>query len=85
MEHANQGMHSAFSSRDFLGSALAGLWALAAAAPREAAVVSVVKITKDNIQAAVEKALDLLGGIESVAKGKGGSCSNPTWWLPRQA
>jgi hypothetical protein len=56
MEHANQGMHSALSRRDFLGSALAGLGAVAAAAPREAAVVSVVKITKDNIQAAVEKA-----------------------------
>jgi uncharacterized protein (DUF362 family) len=34
------------------------------------AVVSIVRIKGDNIGAAVEEAIDLLGGIETVAKGK---------------
>jgi uncharacterized protein (DUF362 family) len=34
------------------------------------AVVSVVRIKRDKIGAAVEEAIDLLGGIETVAKGK---------------
>ncbi len=58
------------SRRDFLGAALAGAACLGAAAPEIAPVVSVVKIKNDNIQAAVEQAMDLLGGIESVTKGK---------------
>lgn len=70
MKHSSHGMRSELSRRDFLGATLAGLGALAAAAPQNAAVVSVVKIANDNIQAAVEKAIDLLGGIESVTKGK---------------
>ena len=36
----------------------------------ERAVVSVVKIKRDKIGAAVEEAIDLLGGIETVTKGK---------------
>jgi uncharacterized protein (DUF362 family) len=36
----------------------------------ERAVVSVVKIKRDKIGVAVEEAMDLLGGIETVAKGK---------------
>ena len=36
----------------------------------EKAVVSIVKIKDDNIPYAVEKAIDLLGGMETVAKGK---------------
>jgi uncharacterized protein (DUF362 family) len=34
------------------------------------AVVSIVKIEKDHLEYAVEEAVDLLGGIENVAKGK---------------
>jgi uncharacterized protein (DUF362 family) len=45
------------------------LWA--AAAPKKTAVVSVVSIKNDNIQAAVERAIGLLGGIEGVTRGKG--------------
>ncbi|MBC8232949.1 DUF362 domain-containing protein [bacterium] len=36
----------------------------------EKPVVSIAKIENDNIGAAVEKAIDLLGGIESVTEGK---------------
>ena len=36
----------------------------------EKAVVSVVKVKGDKIESAVEEAIDLLGGIETVAKGK---------------
>lgn len=58
------------SRREFLGAALAGAACLGAKAPETAPVVSVVKIKNDNIQSAVEQALDLLGGIEGVTKGK---------------
>ena len=70
MENSNQGIHSELSRRDFFGTALSGLAFLTAATPQKAAVVSVVKIANDNIPAAVEKAIDLLGGIESITKGK---------------
>jgi uncharacterized protein (DUF362 family) len=70
MENSNQETHSELSRRGFFGAALAGLGALSVAAPQKAAVVSVVKIANDNIPAAVEKAIDLLGGIKSVTKGK---------------
>ena len=33
-------------------------------------VVSIVKIKKDNVEYAVEKAIDLLGGLETIAKDK---------------
>jgi hypothetical protein len=36
----------------------------------ERPVVSLVKIKNDNIGAAVEEAIDLLGGISEVTKGK---------------
>jgi uncharacterized protein (DUF362 family) len=82
MENSNQGIHSELSRRDFFGAALAGLGALTAAAPQKAAVVSVVKIANDNIPAAVEKAIDLLGGIESVTKGKGRIMLKPNLVAP---
>ena len=58
------------SRREFLGAALAGAACLATAAPEKSPVVSVVKIKNDNIRAAVEQALDQLGGIESLTRGK---------------
>ena len=69
-----------FSRRDFLkagmgvalGAATGSLTLRAGRWPwtPEGAVVSVVKIKRDRIDVAVEEAIDLLGGIETVAKGK---------------
>jgi len=61
---------SLLSRRDFLGVAVAGAAYPWVAAQRTAPVVSVVKIKDNNTQAAVEQAIDLLGGIESVTRGK---------------
>lgn len=47
-----------------------GVGSLSATAPKKAPIVSVVKIKNDNIQAAVEQAIDLLGGIRKVTKGR---------------
>lgn len=63
------------SRRSFLGTALAathGLKAvpLAGLAAEKAPAVSIVRIKNGNIQAAVEQALDLLGGVERLTKGK---------------
>jgi len=58
------------SRRDFLGAALAGAAYLGTTVQRTAPAVSVVKIKDHNTQAAVEQAIDLLGGIESVTRGK---------------
>ncbi len=61
---------AALTRREFLYASVAGPASLALS-PREAAqVVSVVRINNDNIQAAVEEAIDLLGGIEGVTRGK---------------
>jgi uncharacterized protein (DUF362 family) len=49
--------------REFLATA-------AAAADRAAPVVSIARIRNDNVGKAVEEAIDLLGGIERVARGK---------------
>jgi len=53
-------------------AAAAAIAARVCATPPEAArpVVSVVRIRNGNIEFAVEQAIDLLGGIEAVAKGK---------------
>jgi uncharacterized protein (DUF362 family) len=70
MEHSSHWRHSEISRRDFLGATLAGCGALAAATPPKRPIVSVVKIANDHVQAAVEKAIDLLGGIGNVTRGK---------------
>lgn len=70
----NHGIHKELTRRSFLCSALAGPALLAAPKPATAPVVSVVRIKNDNIQSAVEQAIDLLGGIKSVAREKSGSC-----------
>jgi len=72
--------HNEVSRRDFLKTGIgvaAGVatGALSLGAVRwpsmsQKAVVSIVKVKRENIGAAVEEAIDLLGGIESVAKGK---------------
>ena len=72
--------HRELSRRDFLkagigaslGAATGTLTLGLAGWPSiaEKAVVSVVKIKKDKIGIAVEEAIDLLGGIKTVAKGK---------------
>ena len=56
--------------RDFLvsGVGLATVSAFAKTRPR--AVVAIVRIKRDNIAAAVHEAMDLLGGIRQVMKGK---------------
>ncbi len=56
-----------FSRREFL---VAGAGAIAFAKPAPKPVVSIVRIKNDNIAYAVEKAIDLIGGIRRVAKGK---------------
>ena len=72
--------HRELSRRDFLkvgigaalGAATGTLTLGAAGWPSipEKALVSIVKIKKDKIGIAVEEAIDLLGGIKTVAKGK---------------
>ena len=64
--------HHPPTRRDFIKSATVatlGLTAgLSAAPPRP--VVSIVRIPNDNTEYAVEKAIDLLGGIADVTAGK---------------
>jgi uncharacterized protein (DUF362 family) len=72
--------HKGLSRRDFLKSGMGVAAGVATGSlslggvrwpsMSEKAVVSIVKIKGDNIAAAVEEAIDLLGGIETVAKGK---------------
>jgi uncharacterized protein (DUF362 family) len=82
MENRHHAMQSELSRRDFLGAAVAGLGSLTAGKPENAPVVSVVKIKDDNVQAAVEQAIDLLGGIKSVTKGKGRIMLKPNLVAP---
>jgi uncharacterized protein (DUF362 family) len=70
MEYRNHEKHSELTRRNFLCSTLAGPAFLALPRSNKAPVVSVVRIKNDNIQAAVEQAIDLLGGIKSIARGK---------------
>ena len=72
--------HSEVSRRDFLKTGMGVAAGVAAGSltlgaikwpsMSERAVVSVVKIKADKIGAAVEEAIDLLGGISTVTKGK---------------
>jgi len=82
MENKNRLIQSELSRRDFLGAVLAAPASLAAPAPKKAPVVSVVKIKNDDIQAAVEQAIDLLGGIERVTRGKGRIMLKPNLVAP---
>ena len=61
-----------FTRRDFIKTSLGASLSIAAACsmPSKNPVVSIVKIKNDDIDYAVEKAIDLLGGIQTVAKGK---------------
>jgi uncharacterized protein (DUF362 family) len=70
MEDPHRFMQAELSRRDFLGAAVAGIGCLAASKPEKAPVVSIVKIKNDNVSAAVEQAIDLLGGIKSMTKDK---------------
>jgi len=58
------------SRRDFLFASVAGPVSQALSAPQEPPAVSVVRIRNGRIRAAVEEAIDLLGGIERVTRGK---------------
>ena len=64
--------HSNLNRRDFVKTTLAGTIALAVDVYpfTNPAVVSIVKIEKGDIQTAVEKAIQLLGGTNEVLKGK---------------
>jgi len=72
--------HRDLSRRDFVKTS-AGLFVGAASgglglggpritAAREQSVVSIARIRNDRVDTAVEEAIDLLGGIETVARGK---------------
>lgn len=65
-------IHRKFTRRDFLkASTAATLSALSGCSlPSSKPIVSIVKIEDDKIDYAVEKAIDLLGGIKHVSKGK---------------
>jgi uncharacterized protein (DUF362 family) len=65
-------IHSKFTRRDFLkASAAVTLSAVSGCTlPSSKSIVSIVKIENDKTDYAVEKAIDLLGGIQTVAKGK---------------
>ena len=59
-----------FSRRDFLLAGAAFASALKAGVKSEPKpVVSIVRIQNDNVTKAVEKAIELLGGIKHVTKG----------------
>jgi uncharacterized protein (DUF362 family) len=60
------------SRREFIKTSTAATLGMAIGSPAspEKPVVSIVKIENDKIEYAVEKAIDLLGGIQSIAKGK---------------
>jgi uncharacterized protein (DUF362 family) len=71
--------HMGISRREFLktgtavtlGAAASVLGSVGCAAPLQTtAVVSIARIKNDNIAYAVEEAIDLLGGLETVAAGK---------------
>lgn len=64
--------HREFSRREFVITGMAGTLGIASgfAFADQAPVVSVVKIKDDNIAAAVQEAIDLLGGIEEVTRDK---------------
>ena len=72
--------HRELTRRDFVktsagvvvGAAAGGITldGLRVGSPAEETVVSVVKIRNDRVAFAVEEAIDLLGGIETVARGK---------------
>jgi uncharacterized protein (DUF362 family) len=70
MENRNDEKHSELTRRNFLYSALAGPALLALPKSNKPPVVSVVRIKNDNIHAAVEQAIDLLGGIKTITRGK---------------
>mgnify|MGYP000914758249 CR=1 FL=1 len=56
-----------FSRREILGAASLAFTAAAKAAPKP--IVSVVQIKNDKVDYAVEKAIDLLGGMKRITKG----------------
>jgi uncharacterized protein (DUF362 family) len=65
-------MHGMITRRNFIKVSTAASLGLAmgCSARDEKTVVSIVRIKNDNIDYAVDKAIDLLGGIETLAKGK---------------
>lgn len=78
-----------FSRREFLRTsigvtvgAMAGFSSLKPLFCAEKPVVSVVKIENDKIGFAVEKSIDLLGGIESITKGKERIMLKPNLVMP---
>jgi uncharacterized protein (DUF362 family) len=62
-------MKAEISRRGFLGTAAAALFGSYARSQQQS-VVSIVKIRNSHTGAAVEEAIDLLGGIQSVTRGK---------------
>ncbi len=64
--------HRTFTRRDFVVTGSVGTLAIASGFTflKTAPVVSVVRIENGNIHEAVEKALDLLGGIKEIAENK---------------
>lgn len=72
--------HCMFSRRDFLRTGMGAVVGAAAGSLTRGAmsgllaadkpVVSIARITKDNVGTAVERAIDLLGGINELTRGK---------------
>ncbi len=70
MEMTRQIKPLRLSRRELLSTAAAAPAALAAPFREKKPAVAVVRIKNENIQAAVEQAIDLLGGIRRVTRGK---------------
>lgn len=70
METPTRTTLSDLSRRDFLSAAFIAPAALGFPSHENRPVVAIARVTNDNIQAAVERAIDLLGGIRSVTRGK---------------
>ncbi len=82
MSNCRRAAHAELSRRDFLLASVAGPISLVLPAPQKPPVVSVARIKNGNIPAAVEEAVDLLGGIESVTMGKNRIMLKPNLVFP---
>ncbi len=84
--------HKKITRREFLGKSIkfavsAAAGSLVVSSPgyvseKERPVVSLIKIKKDNVAAAVEEVIDLLGGINEITKGKDRIMLKPNLMAP---
>jgi len=76
--------HQSITRREFVVTGFVGTLGIATGftLKDQAPVVSVVKIKNDNIAYAIEEAIDLLGGIKEITKGKNRVMLKPNLVMP---